>query len=182
MRRLILVMLVLGLAAPAAYAERRAVGDGSLVVSGASARVIMLRGSGLIYGHIQQGSLTVLDYNAADTNAPQISGAASRIVGGAVVYSGSDFRFLFSNGTYTLRIDGTGIDISAVGRGTVVAVGLGTADDGSLTVNSGKPLPLTTFGTSAFFGATAAPPVVTAAASPAPAAPGLSLGHGRGRG
>ena len=36
-----------------------------------------------------------------------------------VVYSGTDVRFLFPSGKYTLKFDGTGIDISAVGKGTL---------------------------------------------------------------
>src|SRR5581483_7952660 len=95
------------------------------------------QGSGLVFGHIQQGTLAVQSYDAADTYAPQISGASGRVVGNAVVYSGSDIRFLLPNGRFSIRIDGTGIDISAVGKGTVVAIGLGTADDGTLSVNSG---------------------------------------------
>src|SRR5712692_9558439 len=101
MRRFSLTVLVSFLLAPtAALADQRAAGDGSLVVSDASARLITVKGSGLIFGHINQGTVTVVDYNAADATAPQISGSAGKIVGNTVVYSGTDLRFLFSNGRY----------------------------------------------------------------------------------
>jgi hypothetical protein len=139
MRRLSLIVLMSFLLVPAAaFADHRAAGDGSLVVSDASVRLITVKGSGLIFGHIDQGTVTVLDYNAANTTAPQISGSPGRLIGNAVVYSGSDLRFLFPNGRYSLRFDGVGIDISAVGKGTVTAAGLGSPDDGTLTVNGGR--------------------------------------------
>ena len=152
MRRFSLTVLVLLLLAPAAaLADHRAAGDGSLVVSGASARLITVKGSGLIFGHIDQGTVTVVDYNAADASAPQVSGSAGKVIGSMVVYSGADLRFLFPNGRYSLRFDGTGIDISAVGRGSVSATGLGTADDGALTANGGRSQELGQFPTVATF-------------------------------
>src|SRR5712691_10658911 len=110
MLRFSLIVLVSILLAPAtAVAERRAAGDGSLVVSDASARLITVTGSGLIFGHIDQGTVTVVDYNGADTTAPQVSGASGKIIGNVVVYSGADLRFFFPNGRYALRFDGIGI-------------------------------------------------------------------------
>ena len=151
MRRFLSVLLASLALVPAALADRHGAGDGSLVVSDASARSILLKGNGLVFGHIHQGTLTVLNYDAADTSAPQISGATARIVGNTVVYAGTELRFLLPNGRYLLRIDGIGIDISAVGRGSIVATGLGTVDDGSLSVNSGKSQPITVLTTAASF-------------------------------
>jgi hypothetical protein len=145
MRHCVLIFLASLLLVPAALAERRASGDGSLVVSNASARSIVLKGNGLIFGHLGSGTLTVVEYDAADTSAPQISGSTGRVVGNAVVYTGTDLRFLFPNGKYLLRLEGNDIDISAVGKGTVTAAGLGSADDGTLTVNNGKAQPVSLF-------------------------------------
>jgi len=163
MYRLLPILLAGLLLAPSALADRRQAGDGSLVVSDASARSIVLKGNGLVFGHIQQGTLTVQSYSAADTNAPQISGAVPRIVGNTVVYAGSDIRFLLPNGRYSLRIDGTGIDISAVGRGSIVAAGLGTIFDGTLSVNNGKPQALGVVTASATFNGASNVPAATAA-------------------
>src|SRR5581483_3595550 len=183
MWRLIPILLASLLCVPAALADRRAAGDGSLVVSGASARAITVRGSGLVFGHIQQGTLAVQSYDAADTYAPQISGASGRVVGNAVVYSGSDIRFLLPNGRFSIRIDGTGIDISAVGKGTVVAIGLGTADDGTLSVNSGAAQELGVLPTTARFSGSNVPAAGVASGGLAKqgtgTAPGLAKDKGR---
>jgi len=181
MYRLIPILLAFLLWVPAALADRHAAGDGSLVVSDASARTITLKGNGLIFGHIQQGTLTILSYDAADTSAPQISGATAKIVGNGVVYSGSDIRFLLPNGRYSLRIDGTGIDISAVGKGSVVATGLGTADDGTLSVNSNGSQALSVLTSSASFGGSSGGVAAGASGksvSPAAASPALAKVQG----
>jgi hypothetical protein len=171
MRRFLLTVLVTILVAPAAaLAADRAAGDGSLVVSGASARLITVKGSGLIFGHIDQGTVTVVDYSAADSSAPQISGASGKVIGSMVVYAGADVRFLFPNGRYSLRFDGTGISISAVGKGWVSATGLGTAEDGTVTVNGGKPQELGQALIIASFSGAGKAGLVTATAS-------LSKGH-----
>ncbi|HUK96010.1 MAG TPA: hypothetical protein VLV46_00005, partial [Gaiellaceae bacterium] len=61
------------------------------------------------------------------------------IVGKNVAYSGSGVRFYFPGGQYSLIVEGTGIDISAVGKGTISALGAGLPDDGSFTIVGGKP-------------------------------------------
>ena len=58
--------------------------------------------------------------------------------GSTIQYSGSDIRFLFPNGRYAFRVDGVGIDISAVGKGAVSAIGVGTTGDGTMATNGGK--------------------------------------------
>src|SRR5579862_726019 len=172
MVRFLSILVACLVAVPVALADRRAAGDGSLSVSGASVRSITLKGSGLIFGHIHQGTLTVQSYDAADTSAPQVSGAAARIVGNAVVYSGTEIRFLLPNGRYTLRIDGTGIDISAVGKGTIVATGLGTDDDGTLSADGGPPQTIGVLPTTARFG------VNSLATASNAGVPGLAKGQG----
>jgi hypothetical protein len=57
--------------------------------------------------------------------------------GSNVIYSGSDVRFYFPGGRYTLTVTGTGISISAVGSGSFSAIGASAPDDGSFTVDGG---------------------------------------------
>ncbi len=142
MRRLLLIPFACLLLAlpPAALARDTAASSGSLVVSNAWVRQIVVQGSGTVYGHIDSGTLTVVSYDPADTQAPRVSGAVGRTIGNTVRYSGTDMRFLFPNGRYLITLEGAGIDISAVGQGTVTAAGLGTDNDGTLAVNGGKPL------------------------------------------
>jgi hypothetical protein len=141
MRKLCLVLLASLLLPAAALAERGAAGDGSLVVSGANAR-LTVSGHGLIFGHLDRGTITIVgDYRPDDNTAlPSVSGAKMKFTGGNVVYMGTDVRFLFPGGRYTLILDGTGIDVSAVGTGKLTAVGKGFPDDGSVTVDGGSPV------------------------------------------
>lgn len=155
MRRLSLLLLllcVLALPTPALSAS----GDGALVVTRASG-VITVQGKGVIFGHFDRGSLTVLSYKADGSAAPTVGGAKVKLARGrGSVYSGNDVRFLFPSGTYTLRFDGAVIDISAVGKGSVQVVGKGSGDDGSFAVNGAKALSVSSASASASFGATTA--------------------------
>jgi hypothetical protein len=136
MRKLILILLAAVLLLPAAArAGLASPGDGSLVVSGADGK-LTVHGKGLIFGHLDHGTITVVDYNPdSNTALPSVSGAKLKLVGGKVVYSGNDVRFLFPGGRYTLIVEGTGIAISAVGNGKFTALGAGTTNDGSFTVD-----------------------------------------------
>jgi hypothetical protein len=140
MRKLSLIMLASLLLLPGiALAERAAPGDGSLVVTDAYAR-ITVSGHGLIFGHLDRGSVTVVgDYKPDDNTAlSTVTGAKQRIVGKNIVYSGTDVRLFFPAGQYTLIVDGYGIDLSAVGAGSFTAIGKGFIDDGSYTIDGGR--------------------------------------------
>jgi hypothetical protein len=140
MRKLCLLLLAALLLLPAAAVAERDASGGSLVVSDANAR-LTLSGHGLIFGHLARGTITVVgDYRPDDNTALSlVSGAKMKFTGGNVVYTGSDVRFLFPGGRYTLIVDGTGIDISAVGTGKLAAVGKYFGDDGTVTVDGGTP-------------------------------------------
>jgi hypothetical protein len=141
MRKLCLLLLAGLLLLPAvAIADRGGSSGGSLVVTDANARLTM-SGHGLIFGHLGRGTITVVgDYKPDDNTAlSSVSGAKMKFSGGNVVYTGSDVRFLFPGGKYTLIVDGTGIDISAVGTGKLAAVGKYLGDDGTVAVDGGTP-------------------------------------------
>src|SRR5689334_10581446 len=116
MRRLCTLLLVASLALPAAATARDVSStDGSLSVEHATGSVI-LTGKGLLFGHVEHGTVTVLSFKPDGNAVPTVSGAKMKLVGSAinVAYSGNDVRFLFPGGRYSLEIDGTGIDVSAV--------------------------------------------------------------------
>jgi hypothetical protein len=141
MRKLCLILLASLLVLPGiALAERTSPGDGSLVVTDANAR-ITVSGHGLIFGHLDRGTVTVVgDYKPDDNTAlSTVTGAKQRIVGKNIVYTGSDVRLFFPAGQYTLIVDGTGINLSAVGTGTFTALGRLLPDDGTYTVDGGRP-------------------------------------------
>ena len=138
-----------------ALTARAAVGDGSLALDGASG-TIYVSGRGLIYGHFDSGTLMVLDYKPDDAaSAPAVSSSKSKFAKGSSVYAGTDVRFLLPSGRYTIELIGAGIDASAVGKGSIVATGFGSPDDGSYAVNGGKPQSLGKLPTSDIFGSKA---------------------------
>jgi hypothetical protein len=143
--RMICLLLAAVLCMPVlAAAADTTVGDGALGVSGANG-TIYLQGHGVIYGHFDSGTLMVLSYVPDDgVSVPTVSSPKAKYskglgVAGSGVYSGTDVRFLLSSGKYTIELIGTDMNASAVGKGSIVATGLGTPDDGSFTVNGGKP-------------------------------------------
>jgi hypothetical protein len=140
MRRLSLIALVSLLALPAsALASTVAVGDGSLAVASANAKSIVVAGHGLIYGYIDQGAVTVISYTPDDSNQFQISGAAPpKPVGTGARYAGSGMRFLIS-GAYVLKFEGSGINLSAVGKGSVTATSADSSTDSTTSSSITKP-------------------------------------------
>jgi hypothetical protein len=140
MRKLCLLLLASLLLIPAAAFADRGSNGGSLVISDAIGK-LTVSGHGLIFGHLDRGTITVIgDYRPDDNTAlPSVSGAKLKFAGGNIVYSGSDVRFLFPGGRYTLVVDGSGIDLSAVGTGKLSAVGRGSAEDGWVTIDGGAP-------------------------------------------
>jgi hypothetical protein len=162
MRRICLMSLAAAVAALAvAVGVVRAAGDGSLAVFGASG-TIYIQGSGVIYGHVDQGTLMVLSYKPDDgVSVPAVSSSKARFGRGTGVFSASDVRFLLPSGQYTIELIATGIDISAVGRGSIAATSPSQPDsvipppgttDGTISVNGGRPLVLTKGSTSQTFG------------------------------
>jgi hypothetical protein len=136
-RRIFLIVVAVLALPAAAAAGPLAVGDGSLGVSGASG-TIFIQGRGVIYGHFDSGTLMVLDYKPDDgASTPAVS--SGKPLRGSGAYTGADMRFLLPSGRYTVELIGVGIDVSAVGKGSILVTGLGTVDDGSYTVNGGKP-------------------------------------------
>jgi hypothetical protein len=182
MRFLSLIGAICLLAFPAsAFASAGAVGDGSLSVANANVNSIVVSGHGLIYGYVDQGAVTVISYTPDDSNQFQISGTTvlTKTPSGYTRYAGSAMRFLIS-GTYSLRFEGSGINVSAVGKGTVAAVGSdplaasstgpnvssqvgksvtttigsdnASSSDGTLAANGGKPQSLGHYLTVTSFG------------------------------
>lgn len=142
MRRFALICLpLIALAAPTtALALQK--DDGTLVVKNASAPprvavVTLVVVDGTALGQVSTGSPDQLDRvvirdvnNTGDIGASVTSGSALPVSRKTVSdnppvtsFTGSDFRFRAANGTYKIWIYGTGVNVFAVGRGTVVLQG-----------------------------------------------------------
>jgi hypothetical protein len=128
-------------------------GGGSLAVSGANGSLVV-SGQGVIFGYLDQGSLLVFRYSPdSSTDAISVEGASARSGSGVTIYSGSQVRFLLPAGRYTVEVVGSGIDVSAVGRGTInVSASTSTVSTGSLALNGGRPASFAKVAVPASFG------------------------------
>lgn len=147
MRKLLLLTVVLLLALPAlGGAARRAPGDGSLEVQrGRGVVVVNLRG--IIFGRIDSGRVFVADPIEGDGPGAVVSGYERvRDVGLTMkVYIGDNMRFRMLGGRYRVRLEGVGMDLSAVGKGFAILNGAGFFDAGRYSVDDGpfQPMPST---------------------------------------
>jgi hypothetical protein len=137
MRRLSVILgLFSVLAVPAAaLAATSAPGDGSLVVKNGSAPVgtpvIVLQITGTVIGQVGGYGKLVIDAgpNADATAEPQVTGAGlpsdlPNKSPTAQVWKATNFKFRAVGGTYTLLVYGSGVDLVAVGNGSVKVAGM----------------------------------------------------------
>jgi len=149
MRRICLILVFAALLVPGA-ASALPTGQGGGALTGANDALavtgahgtLVVQGRGVIFGYFLSGSLLVLDYRPYDlADTLSVSSASANYDSGIATYTGTDVRFLLPAGHYTLELIATGIDVSAVGRGTAGA----TADDGyatgSFALDGGRPAP-----------------------------------------
>jgi hypothetical protein len=140
MRKLVLVMLVL-LAFPAAASARPAErGDGTLAVKAATGRLVVTA-SGTLLGRLDDGQITLTDLTPNGGDEIQVFGndqPPKSKGNGTVVYKGADMRFRIVGGWYTAVVTGSGINLSAVGRGTIKGQGI---SEGAFSTN-GLPFKL----------------------------------------
>jgi hypothetical protein len=145
MRRIVFVCACLAvLAVPAAVsAMRDAPGDGSLVVKDGSGPrgnvpVVALTITGAAFGHVEGLGRIVID-----GGNPEVTGAAWRKDSPqsqtAQIWGGTDFKFRAVGGHYTILIYGSGVDVVALGTGTVTLTGLADSPsaDGTYSLNGG---------------------------------------------
>jgi hypothetical protein len=128
MRRVFLVAFLLSvLAVPvASSAKRRPDASGSLSIRGGRGEVV-LQVKGAVIGRLANGKLTLTDADPYDEQEPDVRGRLHprprAVTDATTVYEGRQIRFRVLNGSYRLKIDGTGINLSGVGRGWVVLDG-----------------------------------------------------------
>ena len=153
MRRILLLTVVLAAALPvaAAWPAQLAPGDGTRVVDNGRG-VVFVHAKGGIIGRFDSGNLVMDDLDQTDGRVPTVYGAdrIQDLGNGRTRYSGDDIRFRMIGGLFQARINAIGIDVSAVGRGTITLDATGFTDfPGHFSINGGafQPLPghLTTY-------------------------------------
>jgi hypothetical protein len=144
-RRIFAIAAFVLLGVPAgANAVGGGAGDGTLAVSGASGS-IGIASRGALIGQLDRGRVIFIDDpDAKDSKEPVVWGYETKrdISDTKALYSGTDIRFRIIGGFFRVKVTGTGMDLSIVGRGSVTlgpAVGLLTL--GTYSLNDGFLLP-----------------------------------------
>jgi hypothetical protein len=145
MRRLVLFgVLAAACAVPAVAWAVGEVGseDGTLSVKNGAGKVSM-QFNGSAVGRITRGTIKIVDPVAGDGAGADVWGCDSREVTNDIVTvcSGSNLRFRAVGGRYRIRLSGTGVYLSAIGRGGATLNGWGDDPDipydGVFSLNDG---------------------------------------------
>ena len=115
-----LCLALLALILPASALAALDAGDGTLSVEDGRGK-ISLQARGGVFGRLDRGTLTVYDTTPGDANFPVVTGADEPevfLIGAGVRYKGAGIRFRVVGGGFKLLIQGRGIDLSVVGKGT----------------------------------------------------------------
>ncbi|TMK65579.1 MAG: hypothetical protein E6G60_04675 [Actinobacteria bacterium] len=138
MRRLLVIFGVLALVVPAtSVASKRDPSDGTLSLRGGHGTFTVNARGGVI-GSFLHGKVIITDPIDGDGTGPIVSGddwQKDRGDGKTTVYGGTKVRFRMIGGTFKIRVIGSGVNLSVVGRGQVTLNGAGSGDDGSYSVN-----------------------------------------------
>ena len=120
MRKTYLCLALLALILPVVALASADAGEGTLSVEDGRGK-INLQARGGVFGRIDRGTLTVYDTTPADANFPVVTGADEPelfVAGNGVRYRGAGIRFRVVGGGFKLVIQGRGIDLSVVGKGS----------------------------------------------------------------
>ena len=130
MRKALLTLLAIGLlTVPATAVAGLALraNDGTLSVYEAKG-LVQISGRAAVIGRVEKGSVLVVDLTPFDAKEPTVTGwEQAKPRGLGMLYTGDKIRFRAIGGAHRLTLRGSGIDVSAVGRGTVLLDGDGLA-------------------------------------------------------
>jgi hypothetical protein len=131
-------------------------GDGTLSVKRGRGSVV-LKLKGTVIGRVgRNGRVQIRDFRPFDANDPQLScrSHVRRVGAGTWVCKGRNITFRVEKGRFNVNVRGTGISISAVGRGNIVVDGAGDTGvtDGVMSIDSTPYESLPDFATTYFLG------------------------------
>ena len=149
-RILLLIGLAAVLAMPIAVSASTGT-DGTLSVKRGHATIV-LKLKGTTIGRMARGTIRIRDLNPYDNAIPEVRHCRLRYPNSlTVVCTGKKIVFRAVDGRFTVRLKGSGIYLSSVGRGTVTAQGAGsvTVPNGLMSLDNApyQPIPdeLTTY-------------------------------------
>jgi hypothetical protein len=145
-RRLLTFGLLAALALPAASAARdHSSTDGTLSVRDGRG-IVVVSGRGGAIGSFVKGSVTISDPIDGDGTGPIVMGddyPPKERDADTTTWRGNRVRFRIIGGTFTLRVQGRGINLSFVGKGNVKLNGMDDLDaDGAYSVNGEAYMPI----------------------------------------
>jgi hypothetical protein len=132
MRRLLVPLLILAAAVPAAALSARAPQptDGTLAVRDGRGKVtVVIKGS--LIGRFGSGTLKIEDLDGNEGSDPVVRGykTVKWGRGNAPTYSGKNVRFRLIGGRFRVQFSGKGLFFSLVGHGKVLLDGSGSLTD-----------------------------------------------------
>jgi hypothetical protein len=113
--------------------------DGTLSVKRGRGEVVLkLRGT--VIGRVAVGRVQVKDFRPFDAKVPQLTGCKPRLLHpslGISVCKGRNLGFRVNDGRFNVKVRGTGIWVSAVGRGPFTVDGAGDlgVSDGVMSID-----------------------------------------------
>jgi len=113
-------------------------GDGTLSVKRGRG-IVVLKLKGTVIGRLTSGKVQVKDFRPFDGNVPLFTGCkVKHPTIGLSVCQGRKIGYRVLDGRFNVNVRGSGISISAVGRGTVTVDGSGEdgLPDGVMSMNS----------------------------------------------
>ncbi len=115
----LLALIILGLSGIATTASAGNAPSGTFEIKDARGSVQIV-GERVILGHIDKGSLRIVDLTPSDQWSPWVNGVPR---GRVVWLKGKNISFRISSGRYKIAANGEGISVSARGTGTTILNG-----------------------------------------------------------
>ncbi len=137
-RTLALVVLAAALTLPATLSAATAT-DGTLSVKRGHG-IVLLKFTGTAIGRLAQGKVRIIDKKPFDANSPVFRHCRVRYLSATTTLcTGRRLSFRATDGRYVVRVQGGGMYLSAVGRGTVMVDGVGDQGlpDGVMSIDDG---------------------------------------------
>jgi hypothetical protein len=155
MGRILLVAALIGAFTVPLAAAADPPADGTLSVKrGRGALVLKLKGT--VIGRVNNGRIQIKDFRPLDANDPKLTRCPHirHIGAGTWVCKGRKIGFRVEDGRFNVNVRGSGIWISAVGRGpgTVDGAGDQGVSDGQMSIDSEPYASLPDFLTTFFLG------------------------------
>jgi hypothetical protein len=156
MRRFLLFLGLVAAVSVPAVVTAASLTDGTLSVKRGRATInIKLRGT--VIGRMASGTIRIRDLGPYDDSIPQIRHCRLRYPNSTTIAcTGKKIVFRAVDGRFVVRLKGSGIYLSAVGRGTVTVTGAANPNfpNGVMSVDNGPYQPILDFETTFTLGST----------------------------